>query len=579
MFLPCATSLLFGTLQLAAVVHAKGTLTTGSSYVGSQPEDNLGHRYVGAQVEDNRSGVGIVGDYEGLFRPQVHFTPPQYFLNDPNGMFRDDKGIWHLYYQYNPGDVLPGLEHWGHATSPDLYHWTNQPVALFPTEKKRPFFSGSCVVDKNNTSGLFPNQTNGVVAIYTIGDYRKSSAGIQQQAMAYSLDNGFTFIPYQHNPIMPSNLAEFRDPKVFWYEDHWVMTLVFADLFIVGIYTSHNLIDWTHASNFTGNGIYNLQWECPNLIRTPHRDSQGNKIGDLWLLMIGINPRAQLGGSGTVYHTGTFNGTHFEAHQPVPRLADMGKDNYAGQFFYGQGDDEDPIYIGWASNWQYTMEVPTDSEGWRGLTTLPRQVHIGKSYTDWNLFQQPYDLTPVMGETLLSGKLPINGSTTVDFSHLYSGAIYWEVNVTGIPTDKLEKNISFDFSIMSPNTGEYIRGGHTFGGYNDFYLDRGGARGFDDVYFADKTSTNSYAVNGTWSMSGVLDRSTIEVFLNGGMDSGTLSYYITSPLNVINFRTAHFLPGMEGTLRVVALESAWEKMKSPDGLVWGNQTKAAPLQI
>ena len=112
------------------------------------------------------TGTPIPGDYTGQYRPQVHFSAPEFFINDPNGMFVDDNGTWHLYYQYNPTDYVAGNQHWGHATSKDLYHWENQPIALFPPEENTFVFSGSAVKDPNNTSGFFPDQTDGVVAIY-----------------------------------------------------------------------------------------------------------------------------------------------------------------------------------------------------------------------------------------------------------------------------------------------------------------------------------------------------------------------------------------------------------------------------
>lgn len=120
----------------------------------------------GVEQHDSPSSEPILGDYDGQYRPQIHFSAPQNFLNDPNGLFRDDDGTWHLYYQYNPTELVAGNQHWGHATSRDLYHWVNQPIALFPPRHDVLVFSGSCVVDRNNTSGFFPDQDNGVVAIY-----------------------------------------------------------------------------------------------------------------------------------------------------------------------------------------------------------------------------------------------------------------------------------------------------------------------------------------------------------------------------------------------------------------------------
>lgn len=141
---------LFGVFQLATWCLGQNvTATISPSPISSSHRDDP-----------------IVGDYRGQYRPQVHYSPPRHFMNDPNGMFRDDNGTWHLYYQYNPTANVAGNQHWGHATSNDLYHWTNQPIALFPPKKNIYVFSGSTVIDRNNTSGLFPNQSNGVVAIY-----------------------------------------------------------------------------------------------------------------------------------------------------------------------------------------------------------------------------------------------------------------------------------------------------------------------------------------------------------------------------------------------------------------------------
>ena len=153
-------------LQLARLCYADAATpatTSITSATSALPTTSPLGAYVAPNVT---AGRPIVGDYRGLYRPQVHFSPPRHFMNDPNGLFRDDSDTWHLYYQYNPTGVVAGNQHWGHATSKDLYHWVNQPIALYPPRKDVFVFSGSAVVDRNNTSGFFPNQTNGVVAIY-----------------------------------------------------------------------------------------------------------------------------------------------------------------------------------------------------------------------------------------------------------------------------------------------------------------------------------------------------------------------------------------------------------------------------
>ncbi|KAG6042268.1 hypothetical protein E4U41_000012 [Claviceps citrina] len=551
-----AKSLLWA-LQLATAVQATRPTTGGGRHHGGVG-DTLGHP--------------IVGDYAGRYRPQVHYSPPQYFMNDPNGLFRDANGTWHLYYQYNPTGIVAGNQHWGHATSLDLYHWTNQPVALKPPRKNVFVFSGSAVVDVNNTSGFFPNQSNGVVAIYTLSEtHDDGTPGPQTQAVSISHDGGYHFLPYQHNPVIASNSSQFRDPKVVWYNNHWVMLVAYSVDYVVGIYTSPNLIDWTHASNFSGHGLLGLQWECPNLVRMPYVNDQGQKVDSVWLLTLSINPGAALGGSATIYYPGMFNGTHFEPVDSIARTADFAKDNYAGQFFYGQLEDEDPVFIAWASNWQYAQVSPTDQDGWRSTMSLPRQTFLTKEdRVGWKMGSLPYDLSPVLGETLNYCDSLVNRTTVVDFSKVSSNAVYWEANVTGIPQMGIPASATLNFTFTSPSTGEFIRGGYYFGGDKPFFLDRAGVKGFDNAFFTDKFSTNILPSNGKFTMSGVLDRSIIEVFLNGGVDSATSIFYPMQPLTLLTISSADLPDGMAISVRVSALKSAWGAMTSNDGLVHGN---------
>ncbi|KAG6027795.1 hypothetical protein E4U19_001797 [Claviceps sp. Clav32 group G5] len=547
---------LLGALRLATAVHASPS--TGG-------EVRVGEGYV------SDYDLPVVGNYSGPLRPQVHFSPPKGFMNDPNGMFRDDNGTWHFYYQYNPTGLNAGNNHWGHATSQDLYHWTNQPIALFPPQHNLFVLSGSAVVDINNTSGFFPNQTNGVVAIYTLVERNNGVPGAQQQAMAYSHDGGYHFTPYECNPIIPSSSKEFRDPKVIWYEDHWVMAIAYSDDFAIGIYTSPNLIDWTHASNFTGTGLLGAQWETPNLVRMPYYNQLGEREEDMWLLLIGINPGAPKSGSGAQYFLGSFNGTHFSAVDEATRLPDFGKDHYAGQYFYQQSEEDEPVFMTWASNWQYTKVAPTDHEEWRSTMALPRRTYLTKDAVDWKLVSIPYDLSPVMGETLLEESAG-NGTTTVDFSEVESNAVYWEANVTGIPETGIPDMALLNFTFANPASGDYIRGGYYFGAYKDFYLDRGGAQGFDNVFFTDKFSINSFATAGEWSISGVLDRSIVELFLNGGIDSVTSIFFPKQPLTVMTIHSTNLPRSMRVSIRVSALKSSWTTKTASNGLVWGNQT-------
>lgn len=130
---------------------------------------------------------------------------------------RPSVGTWHLYYQFNPLEPVAGNQHWGHATSQDLYHWTNQKIALFPYNDTNYVFSGGAVVDTNNTSGMFPDQDNGVVAFYTIASYPEEGMGYQTTNIAFSYDDGYTFETYAQNPIVNVGSDQYRDPQVVWH--------------------------------------------------------------------------------------------------------------------------------------------------------------------------------------------------------------------------------------------------------------------------------------------------------------------------------------------------------------------------
>ncbi|WPH04189.1 Hypothetical protein R9X50_00707700 [Acrodontium crateriforme] len=512
----------------------------------------------------------VPGIYTGQYRPRVHFSPPQHFMNDPNGMFKDADGLWHLYYQYNPKTSVAGDQHWGHATSKDLYTWDNQKIALWPPTNTTYVYSGSAVVDKNNTSGFFPHQDNGVVAIYTLAVYT-DHAGVQNQNIAYSRDGGYNFETYANNPVIDINSTQFRDPKVFWHAptEKWVMVLAYSAEFVIGLYTSPNLKDWSHASNFTHHGLLGLQYECPNLVEMPLQGSDE----PMYLLQISINPGAPLGGSIAQYFPGTFNGTHFTAVDGAARIADFAKDNYAGQFFSGITGSEKQVSIAWASNWQYTSVVPTGSEGWRSQMSLPRYNYLKKaSQIGYVMVSEPYNI-----ETVYSGELAYNtslgnSSILIDYSHVPSGALYFEANVTGLTTSTLQGMVNFTF--MSSVSGEYVRGGSPVNG--DTWLDRGHTYAFDNPYFNDKFSaTGTYGDDGIWRVSGVIDRSIIELFVNGGEQSATSLFFAKQPLDTVRIGAAGIAPDAKVSVGVWALKDTWAEQANANGTVVGNLTMSS----
>ena len=280
------------------------------------------------------------------FRPAYHHSPVYGWMNDPNGLFYKD-GVWHLYYQWNPyGSQWENMT-WGHSTSTDGLHWTPQPTAI-EADALGAIFSGCCVVDKNNTAG-FGN--GAIVAYYT-------SAGARQtQSMAYSLDGGQTFTKYAGNPVIVSDVPDFRDPHIFWNEEAGFWNMVLASGQEMSIYSSKDLKQWKHESNFgLTYGNHGGVWECPALMKLPV-DGTGEQK---WMLICNINPGGPFGGSATQYFIGQFDGHQFvcEDQPEETKWMDYGKDHYATVTFDNAPDGR-RVAIAWMSNWQYANQVPT----------------------------------------------------------------------------------------------------------------------------------------------------------------------------------------------------------------------------
>ncbi len=297
------------------------------------------------------------------FRPAYHHTPAYGWMNDPNGMFYKD-GVWHLYFQHNPyGSQWENMT-WGHSTSRDLVNWTFEGEAVEP-DAIGTVFSGSAVVDKNNTAGF---GANAIVAMYT------SAGQNQTQSLAYSTDGGKTFTKYANNPVITSNVPDFRDPHMFWNEDIQKWNLILAAGQKMNIYTSSNLKDWTFESSFgEGYGNHEGVWECPDLLRMDNK----------WILICNINPGGPYGGSATQYFVGTFDGHQFtcESKPEETKWMDWGKDHYATVTFDNAPEGRH-VAVAWMSNWQYANIVPTKQ--YRAANTIARDLGLfsyqGKSY-------------------------------------------------------------------------------------------------------------------------------------------------------------------------------------------------------
>lgn len=303
------------------------------------------------------------------YRPAYHFSPAKNWMNDPNGMVYH-KGIYHLFFQHNPSGNTWGHMSWGHATSTDLVHWQEQPLAI-STDTQEDVFSGSVVVDKNNTSGLGTTENPPLIAIYTSA-YKDASPhrGLQAQSLAYSLDDGQTWTKYSADPVLNRNSANFRDPKVFWYSTaeggYWVMAAVEALDHKVLFYKSTNLKDWTALSEFGPANATGGLWECPDLFPLAV-DGDPNNVK--WVMVVNINPGGVAGGSAGQYFVGSFDGVTFTSETTKPSDALPPGTPVAGF--------NDGTYNGWAvsnepGNWKNGPFTDAPAAG-----TLPGQNLVG----------------------------------------------------------------------------------------------------------------------------------------------------------------------------------------------------------
>lgn len=444
-------------------------------------------------------------------RPLFHFTPPQMWMNDPNGMVFHN-GEYHLFYQHYPDSTIWGPMHWGHAVSKDLIHWEHLPIALYP-DSLGYIFSGSAVFDRNNTSGLGTTDKPPLVAIFTYHSPEKMDAGrkdFQTQGLAYSLDHGRTWEKYAGNPVLKSpGIADFRDPKVFWHADtkKWIMVLAVRDR--VELFRSEDLKVWNKSDDFgETERAHGGVWECPDLFPLMVEGENTQK----WVMLVSINPGGLYGGSATQYFIGTFDGKTFRNDNPPAKTlwVDYGKDNYAGVTWSDIPEtDGRRIFLGWMSNWQYANVVPTET--WRSAMTIPRTLHLQNTPDGIRLASLPvkeleqirqtsFDITPQH----IDGRKPI---TNVPF------------NIT--PSEML-----FEFELRGENTNAGIELSNAKGqklsiGFDgtrkSFYVDRrnAGSHGFSD-HFAGIHYAPAISANDKISLHIFLDVASVEVFADDG---------------------------------------------------------------
>ena len=445
------------------------------------------------------------------YRPVYHFTAPKNWINDANGLIYSN-GQYQLFYQYNPLSADPGHLSWGHATSPDLLHWTPQPMAL--TEYKNPdgsntmIFSGSAVVDKDNTSGLFPpGQTDGLVAFYTGHVERPGVVLAQHQNLATSRDHGLTWQRYAGNPVLDIGSKEFRDPKVFWYapQQKWVMATVKADRQQVYFYESKNLKQWAFLSRWGRAGNTVREWECPDLFELPVPGG-----GTRWVLLISAgNPTEQF--RGQQYFLGQFDGKAFTPDQPYdePAYLDFGKDFFAGVTF-NDAPDGRRLLVGWTNDWAYARDVPTGT-AWRGNFAVPRELSLRRTPQGLALGQLPVSELRKLGKEVLSLKKLALKPGPAGYELPFRGEAYdLELTLTPGPAQLLTLNV-----LQSETERTALRYDVT---RQELTLDRtqSGNVAFNPLFASTLETVRVPLQNGQLQLRLLVDKSVVEVFAQHG---------------------------------------------------------------
>ena len=474
------------------------------------------------------------------FRPVYHHTPLYGWMNDANGLVYKD-GEYHLYFQYNPYGSKWGNMHWGHSVSKDLVHWEHLAPAI-ARDTLGHIFSGSSIVDQENVAGY---GVESILVFYTSASDKNG----QVQCLAFSKDNGRTFIKYEKNPILcpADGLRDFRDPKVFRYEpeDKWVM-IVSADK-EMRFYDSKNLKDWNYMSSFgEGYGVQPCQFECPDMVELP---VDGDLNRKKWALIVNVNPGCYFGGSATQYFTGDFDGKKFSCDsQPnVTKWLDWGKDHYATVCFSNTG--ERTIAVPWMSNWQYCNIVPTKQ--FRSANALPRELSL---YTqDGEIYLSAVPVPEI--KTLRKEKKEIPAFTVANDYHIDSlladndGAYELALEITvgeaeimgfNLFNDKGEKvDIYFNLPekrlVMDRTKSGIVDFGKKSVPHEIEVHDR---RKTTSINYIDDFALATWAPikkENKYTLDVFVDKCSVEIFLNGGKVAMTNLIFPSEPYNRMCF--------------------------------------------
>lgn len=340
--------------------------------------------------------------YTEILRPQAHFSARRGFINDPNGLFYYN-GTYHLFFQHNPYNLAHGNTHWGHAVSSDLIHWEEQDPGIKPDRTDGSIFSGSAVVDYNNTSGLQQGEHPPILLFYTATGMRffprfcrDPETGRRifppgwvrpetKQCIAYSTDGGKTFKKYEKNPIIDEITPMNRDPKVVWNQDIncWTMILYLSGNDFILLY-SDDLLSWEKGQILT----FKASGECPDIFELCVDNDESNRK---WVIFV----------SPENYVVGHFEGRQFYAETdlirgPTQTGGDKQKEflhspAYAPQTFFGIPDNR-VIQLSWV-----TTAFPGMT--FAGCMSLPWELQLITTPEGYQLIKAPIkELVALHGE-------------------------------------------------------------------------------------------------------------------------------------------------------------------------------------
>ncbi len=461
--------------------------------------------------------------YHEPYRPQYHFTPAHRWIGDPCGNIQHDGH----YTAYS----------WGAATSPDLIHWTElNNHAINGVPEGIATFTGSVVVDSLGTAGY---GKGALIAAFTSFDEASKK---QSQSIAFSHDGGITYQYYDLNPVLDIWSTEFRDPTVIWDDNNrrWVMLVAKALEKKVTFYSSPDLKHWTWMSDFGPMGDSERSWECPDMFQLPVEGSDEKK----WVLVVSINwAREQ-------YFTGDFDGTRFIPDHPdsEPLYIDHGLDYYASRVFQNYDRDDTPVYtIGWVNTWDYANQAPT-AYG-KGIWSLPRALTLYPTDNGLRMRQRPAEaleslrMRPFdMQCRLKPGITPVKAIDGMD--NVYE----IKADITAAPGDVTGLILCSDgehkVTISYDAASRYITVDRT--NATDAVIPK-----FDRMAFARVPGTSD-----TVNLDIFVDKSTMEIFVNGGEEVFTLLTY--SPEQATGASLFSLSGGSKVNLKAWPVASIWK---------------------